>query len=297
MYSKLNSKSKPFGNTHVLDRWHGMCYRPIRRMAVVFALMAATALGVGGCDAFNPAFVSLIDSTIENGTSGLSTLNNAPGHVVIAVVNRTTIQQDLRNFLSTRVDPDVQEQIDTLRPRMRLGLLVTFADGARQTIEFITGSRDLVDLSFAGQAETDLNQKEFTNAVILCDVRSVELDPNAAIEVFMPVRIVNFQRVDVITGSGVITNTQNQQRDQTIPGFRVLLPDDAVVARNIGARDIPGVLSNVQCGSVVVIEVSGQLFVPFADVVNVGNVPAVDLDAPEEIGSVGGRYEFRITVQ
>jgi hypothetical protein len=32
-------------------------------------------------------------------------------------------------------------------------------------------------------------------------------------------------------------------------------------------------------------------------VVNVGNVPAVDLDAPEEIGSVGGRYEFRITVQ
>ena len=81
-----------------------------------------------------------------------------------------------------------------------------------------------------------------------------------------------------------------------IRGLRSGRPDDEVT-RNIGARDIPGVLSNVLCGSVVEIDVSGELFVPFADVENVGNVPAVDADAPQEIGSVGGRYKFRITVQ
>ncbi len=294
MYSKQKSIFQPVRNSQSDNRSFGVRNQTISRTAMMCVFMAVSALGVGGCDALDPAFVNLIDPT---GISGLSTLDNAPGHVVIAVVNSTTIQQNLRNFLSTRIDPELQEQIDTLRPRMRLSLLVTFADGAQQTIEFITGSRDLVDLSFAGQAETDLNQRDFTNAVALCDVRSVELDPNAAIEVFMPVRIVNFQRVDVTTGAGVTTTTQNQQRDQTLPGFRVLLPDDNTIERNIGPRDIPGVLTNVLCGSVVVIEVSGQLFVPFADVVDVGNVPAVDVDAPQEIGSVGGRYEFRITVQ
>ena len=100
-------------------------------------LACLLSLGAGGCGVFNPAFVNLLDPA---GTGQFATLNNAPGHVVIAFVNAAEVDERLLAFLESTeggnlILTDAEKR--ALRPRMRLRARVTFADGTSQTIEFV----------------------------------------------------------------------------------------------------------------------------------------------------------------
>lgn len=301
--SKANLASSPAPvQTEAVQAKRRSCTRP--GLTVLTALTAwVLPLGSGGCDAFDPAFVALID---PSGTSGLTTLDNASGHVIIAVVNNAGIDERLLNFLagsSQTLTADQQAELASFRPRIRMRVRVNFtppdaANPVFQTIEYVTGT-GFVQSGFEGLADPDLNQNDLNNTVVLCDVHSITLEPNSAIEVFIPVQLTSFEFVEVTNAVGVVSLIP-QPRDQIPPGFQVLRVDDVdtdgnvTLRRNIGNRDVPSPVPNVLCGSVVVFEITGELSVPFIDA---SPSPAFDRDAERVVATLGGRYEFRVSVQ
>lgn len=268
------------------------------RRAVLPLVICGLGLGAWGCGSFNPAFVNLLDPT-----GSLATLDRAPGHVVIAVVNNAEVDERLLAFLESAeggnlILTDAEKR--NLRPRMRLRLRVTFTDGSFQIVEFIDGSRNLVDQNFDTQAFPDLNQNDLNSVVVLCDVASVELEPGTEIEVFIPVELTAFELVETTTtGGGASVSFEPRERIQ--PQFRALQIDEVdadgnvVLQQNIGVRDVPSPTLNPVCGSVIAVVVDGVLSVPFLD--GVSNAPSYDRDDEVTIASIGGRYEFLASVQ
>lgn len=250
----------------------------------------------GGCDALNPAFVNLF--AIEDSPS-LATLPNAPGHVVVAVSNQTDIDERLLDFLLPKLNLTAAE-VQALRPRIRMQVRITYVDGTFQTVEFIDGSSNLVDPAFDAVSVPDLNQNALNNAVVLCDVARVELEPGTNVEVFLPVEIIQFELVES-TGTGGNTVVTFEQRGTITPVFWGLQVDDVdengnTLQRNIGIRDVPAPTPSVICGSVVVFTIQGTLAVPFLDVVS-PDAPSVDQDDQATVARIGGRYQFIVTVQ
>ena len=269
--------------------------RPLGRRWLL--ALCATGMLACACTAFNPAFVNLFSS---GGTSGFATLPNAPGHVVVALANQTEIDERLLSFLAPKLNlTDAQKR--ALRPRIRMRLRVTYIDGTFQTLEFIEGSRNLVDPTFDAQAFPDLNQNDLNNAVVLCDVARVEVEPGTSIEVFIPVELLQYQLVETTSVGGGVTSGF-QPRGTLLPQFRTLRTDDVdadgnvTLQRNIGVRDVPSPTPNVICGSVVAITVKGTLAVPFLDVVS-ADKPSYDIDDAATVARIGGRFEFIVTVQ
>ena len=265
----------------------------VRGLRVFMACMLT--MTTGGCGAFNPAFLNLFD---VSGTGQFITIDNAPGHVILTVINNATIDERLLDFLESKLTlSDVEKR--NLNPRIRMRLRVTFIDGNFQTIEFITGSPNFVDPTFGAQAVPDLNQNDLSNAVVLCDVASVQLEPGSEIEVFIPVELQEFDRVEVINQAGGVFRFL-QLRGSIQPQFRTLQRDDldeddnVILQRNIGVRDVLGPVTNLLCGSVVAVVINGVLSVPFLDGFS---EPSFDRGDPATTASIGGRYEFRISIQ
>lgn len=263
-----------------------------RTVGVSFAACSLTLALVAGCGALSPGFESLL-------TGGVSqSLDNAPGHVVVQVVNNATVDERLLDFLDASLNlTDAEKR--ALRPRFRTRMNITFVDGSQQTIEFITGTANFIDPEFAATADTDLGSNDLSNAVVLCDVLSVSIDITD-VEVFLPVEVVGFERVEVVNNDG--GTVVDFQEDQRIPpSFRVLQTDDVdadlnvEVQRNIGIRDLPAPANNLLCGSVVAFVIDGSLSVPFLD--GVSDAPSFDVDDENTVGSVGGRYRLRLAVQ
>lgn len=250
----------------------------------------------GGCGALNPAFLSLVDPT---GTGSVPSSSSAAGHVALQVVNKTVLDERLLGYLAERL-PLTDAQLRALRPRIRMTLQVGFVDGTLQTIEFITGSRGLIDPAFDAQAFTDLSQNDLDNAVVLCDVAFVQLAPGSSIEVFMPVELLGFELVEVeLPGGGLATTFE--LRTRTAPQFRTLQVDEiddrgeVTERRNIGVRDVLSPVANLRCGSVVGVIIDGALTVPFLDGISAD--PSFDIEDEETVNQIGGRYRFRLTVQ
>lgn len=245
-----------------------------------------------GCNAFNPSFVALFQS--PNSVSN-ETLPNAPGHVVVAVNNQTEIDERLLRYL-TSLGVDAK----TMRPRIRLRVRITYVDQSFIVWEFVSGSGDLIDPAFIAQADPDLNQTELNNTVAVCNVARVELEPGTNVEVFLPVKIIQYQLVQT-NNQGGQTVTTFQQRGFITPKFWPLQIDTVndtgiTLQRNIGVRDVLSPVPNVICGSIVVITVKGALAVPFLDPVS-ADVPSVDQDDLATVSRIAGRYEFVVTVQ
>jgi len=260
-------------------------------------LVSGLVLLTAGCSAFNPAFVNLIDPT---GTAGLATLPNPPGHVVLTFVNNAEVDERLLEFLASRLNlTDAQKR--NLRPRVRFRVRITFTDGTFQTVEFINGSRNLVDPAFDASAFPDLNQNDLNNVVAVCDVASIQIEPGTNIEVFLPVELVGFELVEVTNPGGNTVTTTFVERQRTLPQFRALQVDtvdedgNIILRRNIGVRDAPSPTPNVVCGSVVAIVVDGVLSVPFLE--GISDLPSFDIDDVDTVASIGGRYEFTVSVQ
>jgi hypothetical protein len=270
---------------------------PSRRGTGLLLVFSGLTVLLCGCAALNPAFVNLFD---PSGSSSFATLPNAPGHVVIAMSNQTEVDERLLDYLLPKMNlSDPEEQ--ALRPRIRMRVRITYVDGTFQTVEFIDGSSNLVDPAFDAQSVPDLNQNDLNNAVVLCDVARVELEPGTNVEVYLPTEIIQYQLVES-TGIGGDTVVTFEQRGILAPVFwpiQVNVVDEdgnVTLQRNVGVRDVPSPTPNVICGSVVVFTVQGSLAVPFLDVVS-PDTPSVDQDDLETVSRIGGRYQFIVTVQ
>ena len=262
-------------------------------------VVCGLGFGLLGCGALNPAFVSLLDPT---GTAGFSTLENAPGHVVITVVNNAEIDERLLSFLESTEGGNLQlteAEKRALRPRLRMRVRVTFTDQTSTDIEFVAGSRNLIDQNFSAQAFPDLNQNDLDNAVLVCDVASVQFEPGADIDVFVPVELTGFDLIETTNQAGTVIGVTFEARERRPPAFLPLQVDDVdadgnvLLQRNIGVRDVPSPVNNPRCGSVIAIVVNGVLSVPFFD----GATPSFDRDDEDTEAQIGGRYEFRVSVQ
>ncbi len=254
--------------------------QPAGRMSV---LVCCVALGLGGCNAFNPAFLALLD---PSGSGGLSTIPNSPGHVVITFANNA----DVDERVVAALENSGLELPEAVKPRFRLRVRVTFTDGSSQLIEFIDGSAELIDPTFNAQSEPDLNQNDLNTLVVVCDVARVEVvDP---IEVFVPLTWSVFEFVEP---TGLNEGFFRELRTET-PRFVALETDDVdedlntLLQRNIGVRDAPAPVDNPLCGSIVAITVNGVLSVPFFE-----GDPGYDTIDARSAASLGGRYEFAVT--
>lgn len=264
-------------------------------------------LAVGCADLFSPSFVNLID---PDGSANIPTFDTGPGHVIVALVNNTRVDERLLNWMEStgRLNVTPAERA-LIRPRVRIRARITFtrdpsdpndtanANDRAQVIEFVDGSRNLVDLNLAETSARDLNQDDLDNVVVLCQVESVVLEPGADIEVFIPVEVTTFQQTTVtdLNGNPDIITT----RISTAPaGFRVLQQDDAMLQRNIDPRDLPSPVQSPLCGSVIAIVIEGTLSVPFLDgVPEAGGRPSfLDTDLQTQ-ARIGGEFEFRVSIQ
>ncbi len=268
-----------------------------RAFRTVLGLAATlSTLGALGCTAFNPAFVNLLGGDIA---TSLATIPNPPGHVVVAFVNNAEIAEALVGQVEDGLMDFTADELANLHPRVRLRVRITFVDGTFQTVEMISGSRNFVDATFDAEAIPDLNQNDLTNIVVQCDVAQVGLEPGSNIEVFIPVQQQGFQLVETQNDGGSVT-TDFQPREAFAPQFWPLATDDVdddgniILRRNIDARDQLTATTNVVCGSVVAINMNGVLSVPF-QITN--DQPSFDQDDAQTVASIGGRYEFRVSVR
>ena len=260
-------------------------------------LLLAIGVGCAGCSALNPAFVDLLDA---GGAGTFSTMDNAPGHVVIMFVNNAIIDERLLNTLDAELElTDAEKR--SARPRIRARFRVAFVDDTFQTIEFVSGSRGLVDPDYTALVVPDLNQNDLDNVVVSCDVASVELEPGTSVEVFVPVEVTAYELVEVAgTGDNTVTTTFEARETRT-PQFETLEVDDVdadgnvILRRNIGVRDAPGPTPSPRCGSVVAITLDGVLSVPYLS--GVSEAPSFDRDDAVTAAGIGGRYEFIVSVQ
>lgn len=256
-------------------------------------------LAWGGCGAFNSGFVNLFDPA---GTGVLSTTDNAPGHVVIQLVNNATVDERLLAYLESAAGGNLvltdAEKLD-LHPRIRMRTRVTFTDGSTQTIEFVNGSSKLVEARFSGIAEPDLAGNTLSNAVVLCDVASVELAPGSDVEVFIPVLVTTFEAVPITNEAGLILSFAFLARDTVAPSFQPLRVDivdqdgNIIIVQNLGTRDVPSPVFDIVCGSVITIVIDGVLSIPF--LAAGGGAPSFDQDDTGLAASLGGRYRISVT--
>ena len=269
-------------------RWHRW------RMAAYWGGFVLLLAGCGSV--FNPAFTDVIDPT---GAS--ATLNNTSGHVVIGFVNNAEVSEGLVDYLTSTGGLDLTNaERRALRPRIRMRVHVTFANGNNNSYEIVTGSRSLIDQNFDADSYPDLNQNDLNNVVVLCDVARVELDPTSPIEVFIPVELIEYRSREIETTEGGTALTyETVQRIN--PQFRSLAPDqtdadgNTILRANIDIRDLPGPVVNPGCGAVVTVVLNGVLSVPF--LTGVDDDPSYDANDPATIAGIGGRYEFIVSVR
>ena len=278
-----------------VQRW-GMTFRArLTRRPLAVGLLTAF---LGGCSAFNPAFVDLIAPGEAN---TFVTLDPAPGHVVIAFVNNAVMGEQLIGYLDGPGGMNfTDEERRNLRPRIRARVRVTFVDGAQAAFEFIEGTRDVIDQRQTAFSVPDLSANDHNNAVVLCNVAVVEF-LQGSVEVFMPVELDVYELVDVNAGIGQI-NSEFRLREQIPPVFRPLQVDDidadgnTILVRNVGVREVPGPVVSPICGTVVTITLTGTLTAPFLTGPGVeGNDPSYDRDDDPTEAAIGGQYEFVVS--
>lgn len=258
------------------------------------AALGAIAMGLAGCNAFNPAFLGIV---APNLAATNASIPNAPGYVVVALQNNVRIDGQLLQWLNDKIALP-PSQLDNIRARIRMRLRITHADGTFQTVEMISGSGDFVDPDFDAQAVPDLERNTLTNVVVRCDVSSIQLEPNTNIEVFIPAPLEVWELTEVTVGNE--TNVVPVQRGTIAPQFRALQVDDVdqdgnvILQRNIDPRDVLSPTTNVVCGSVIPVVVNGVLSVPFFQQAGTNN-PSYDQDDVNTVARIGGRYQFRVS--
>ncbi len=265
--------------------------------ALGHAVLGGIVLGLASCDALNPAFTSLV---APEASSVYATVPNAPGYVVLSLQDNVTVDGQLVNYLTQQGLALTPAEISALRARIRMRLRITHSDGTFLTVELVTGSEKFVEPSFDADSQPDLTGNSLINVVVPCDVTSIQLEPGTTIDVFIPVTLEIWEKVEVTVGNE--TDIVPTLRGSVPPQFTALQVDDVdgdgnvILQRNIDVRDVLSPINNVVCGSVVPVVMSGILTVPFFSESTTGN-PGYDQDDVNTVAGIGGRYQFRITAQ
>jgi hypothetical protein len=277
----------------------GLHRRRWSRWTLLSVVFGGAAFYMGcGSSVFTPAFVDLVDDSGES-----ASVDPAEGFVVLSFVNNAEVSERLVTYLASAdggglVLTDAEKR--ALRPRIRFRVEVTYTNGSTKFIEFISGSSKLIEAGYDATAFADLNQNDLNNEVLLCGVESITLDADRPVEVFMPVEMSQYRQVETTDDQGaVIINYQLQ--GVTVPQFRPLVVDtvdedgNTILQSNIGVRDTAAPVTNPACGSVVAIVLNGVLTAPFLTDVDPG--PSYDINDAQTVASIGGRYEFAVSIQ
>jgi hypothetical protein len=247
------------------------------------------------CTAFNPAFVDVVAG------SGGASLENAPGHVVVAFVNNATVNERVIAYLESDAGGNLvltPAQKRSLRPVIRLSLGVQYTDGSQQRLDFIQGSREFVSPLFAAQTEFDLDDPDSTNNVLVCDVDFANVLEDIGIEVFLSVPVAEFEFVEPTEAQPGFFRLA----EVIPPNFIQLQPDFVdgdgnIIRANYAVENGPAPVINPLCGSVITITVNGEFSVPFFEAPVAGDIPSYVDDNLNEAASVGGRYSFAVSVR
>lgn len=254
------------------------------------------SLTLVSCDALNPSFVEVIGGQPEGPVSR--------GHVAVVLANGTTFDPQLLEFMVAEgLDPSVLNN-PTLRPRIRVRIMISFTNGGSTTVELVEGTPGIIQGGFDPSAFTDVTEGDLNNFVVQCDVSRVDV---LSAEVFVPVEFRSFREDDtnLIVVGGVL---QNQfVVDQTLqPQFVQLQRDtlddlgNVLVRRNFDVREAPAPALELLCGTVVGLELRGRLDVPFFTGLVEGvqqTVPGVDVQDVAGLASHPGRFEFQTSVR
>ncbi|NOS99552.1 MAG: hypothetical protein HOP29_02880 [Phycisphaerales bacterium] len=258
------------------------------RTALMFASMAGV-VAFTACDAFNPAFLDVLGPSVVAPRGP-----DSAGHVVIAFRNDATFDERVLDSLVAAGLDEALLTDQTLRPRVRLLLRITFVDQNTLDVEFNDGSSTVIDPLVDPRDFPDLLQTPQNNLVVQCDVARVDLLTLPS--VFVPTAF-EITRID----PGDENTPPFRVRNQIIPAqFEQLQLDtvdqfgNTVVLRNINTRDAPAPAISPNCGSVVTLTLSGQLSLPFERNFVGVDLPGVLITDLARLAASPGR--FRLTV-
>ncbi len=318
--------------------------QPTPRGSVAVAVALAVLLGgVSGCaDFFNPSFLQLFDGPADaTTTTGFEGVQAPNGHIPILFLNKAKISDAVFRYViqgDTVVRPEVVDELLRLNPqltraqvedllqdiidgqpvdleglnnppRVRVTVDVTPVDRGTQRLEFLEGLRLVrTESDQFGTSALPVDLQENTNDtyIVQCDIGAIQI---VRVDVFVPVvlRITRniFNRDGFIIGEECFSQLTPQFDDLEFDQGFDASQDSFNVLRNIDPRFFPPALNRQQCGVVVVIELEGELTLPFRNApcppsVNPpddGRVPAVlNVDTTSQ-NEIPGRYSVRVSVR
>ena len=250
---------------------------------------------VTGCSDFlNPSFLNIFDAG-GTGEAAFAGVDPPTGHIPILFRNNARIADNVFRFViqgDTVVAPDVvdellrenpgrtREEIEdiiqiildddpvdleelNIPPRVRLTLSVTNVDGGVQTLEFLDGLRVVRQETGrfgGGPLPVDLTENTNKTFIVQCEIAQINID---RVDVFVPVTMLISR--NIFNRDGFIIGTEIFTFDP--PVFDRLEPDESFdtgqgefdVRRNFDPRFFPPALTTLQCGAVVIIELTGEL--------------------------------------
>lgn len=269
--------------------------------ALAFVLLGVLTLsGTTGCtDLFNPSFLNIFDAS-ESGEGAFSGVDAPTGHVPILFKNNARIadnvfrlviqahkvvrpevvdelQRENPQLTREEIEGIVQALIDNdpvnlegmnVPPRVRLTIAVTNVDGGVQTLEFLDGLRLVRDESGIGGGSLllprDLTENTNDTFIVQCEIAQINI---VRVDVFVPVKLRRLR--DRFDQFGNLLFVDCFDFDE--PVFKTLRPDEGFdpaqgqfgTRRNFDPRFFPLPLTTLQCGAVVIIELTGELALPF----------------------------------
>ena len=325
----------------MLGRFLGRCQSGRRTAVLALVALVAVAGGLGCSDFFNPSLLRLFETSPGGGSSAFAGVSPPVGHIPLLFKNTARIADNVFRYViqgDTVVRPEVVDELlrvnpqltrdeveDILQavidndpvdleslnvpPRVRLTVLVVNVNGGVQRLEFLTGLRIVRTEGGGGNTlPVDLIENTNNTYIVQCDIRSISIE---RIDVFIPV--VLRRTAFLFDGDG--RNIGEQCISFPEPQFDDLEADAAFdptegqfgTRRNYDPRFFPPPLTSLQCGAVVIIELAGDLFLPFRDVPNDcepspnppadGLVPAVLFFDDETINQIPGRYSVKMTIR
>ncbi len=216
-------------------------------------------------------------------------------------------REEVEGLIQTIIDDDpVDLEGVNLPPRVRLTIAVVNVDGTTQRLEFLDGLR--VVRAETGGLPVDLTENTDDTFNVQCDIDTIFIE---RIDVFVPVRL---------RGTAFLIDGDGRQVGEECISFREPDFDDLEAdgvfdptqgefgtRRNYDPRFFPPPLTTLQCGAVVIVELAGDLFLPFRDVPNDcepavnppanGLVPAFLFFDNDTIDQIPGRYGVKISVE
>lgn len=314
--------------------------------ALALALLGALTLsGATGCtDLLNPAFLNIFDAG-GTGEIAFTGVDAPTGHVPILFKNNARIadnvfrlviqadqvvrpevvdelQRENPQLSREEIEDIVQALIDNdpvdlegmnVPPRVRLTLAVTNVDGGVQILEFLDGLRLVRDETGIGGGSRllprDLTENTNDTFIVQCEIAQISI---VRVDVFVPVRVRRLR--DVRDQFGRLIGIACVDKEDA--AFETLRPDEAFdpaqgefgTRRNFDPRFFPLPLTTLQCGAVVIVELTGELFLPFRSDFEgcemafnppaSGQLPAFNVDeGPESQASIPGFYAIKLSVR